>query len=135
MTYGITATGPGGTSRLVDHIRVVEPTPPPTGVPTNTPIPAATPITTPAPPVIQSFAVQPSQIQEGECIQVIWRVGGEADLIQIKRNSVVILDNAPHQGNETDCLQQTGTYVYILEASNATLMVSEERTVEVVPSG
>jgi polar amino acid transport system substrate-binding protein len=135
MTYGITATGPGGTSRLVDHIRVVEPTPPPTGVPTNTPIPVATTIPTPAPPVIQSFAVQPSQIQEGQCVQVIWRVGGEANLIQIKRNGVIILDNAPYQGNETDCLQETGTTTYTLEASNATSTVSEDRTVEVVPTG
>jgi heat shock protein HslJ len=56
-------------------------------------------------------------------------------LIQIKRNSVVILDNAPYQGNETDCLQETGTTIYTLEASNTTSMVSEDKIVEVVPTG
>jgi hypothetical protein len=135
MTYGITAVGPGGTSRLVDHIRVVEPTPGPTAVPTNTPIPESTPIASPVPPVIQSFAVLPGSIQEGQCVQVIWRVGGEAELIQILRNNVVVLDDAPHQGNETDCLQETGSYLYTLKATNAGIIVSENQTVEVVPAG
>ncbi len=119
----------------MDHIQVVEPTPGPTAVPTNTPLPLSTPRPTPVAPVIQVFDVQPSYIEEGQCVQVIWRVGAEAELIQIFRNNVVILDNAPHQGNETDCLQVTGSYLYTLEATNSGIAVSKSQTVEVVSSG
>lgn len=46
-------------------------------------------------------------------------MGGDVELIQILHNSEVILDNAPFNGSEQDCLDEPGDYVYLVEASNS----------------
>jgi hypothetical protein len=127
MEYAIEASGPGGTSRLQRHVNVVqpvEPTSPSASVP-------ATPV--PEPPVIDAFAVNPNQIQVNECVNVSWSVGGGATLIQIKRNGVVVLDNAPFSGEGQECHSESGTVTYRVEASNSagqTVFKEETITVE-----
>jgi ABC-type amino acid transport substrate-binding protein/uncharacterized protein affecting Mg2+/Co2+ transport len=111
--YTIEATGPGVTSRAQRNLTAVEPSAPP---PTATPAPA-TPA--PNPPVIQSFAVSPNQIEVGGCVQVSWRVAGDVNLIVILRDGVIVLDNAPREGSGQDCLFETGKVTYNLGASNS----------------
>jgi polar amino acid transport system substrate-binding protein len=111
--YGLEATGPGGTSRAQRNVSVVQSTAP---APTAT---AALATPAPAPPVIYAFAVSPTQIQAGKCVQVSWRTGGGTTLVQILRNGVIVLDNAPLEGAGQDCVQQSGSVNYRLVASNS----------------
>lgn len=120
VNYSIEATGAGGTSRLQRTVLVnAIPTPQVTNTPvppqaTDTPIPPpSTP--TPIPPVIYAFTVSPAQIQASECVNVSWQVGGDAAQIDLLRNGVVILPNAPFSGSVQDCLNTAGTYTYRLE--------------------
>jgi polar amino acid transport system substrate-binding protein len=122
VAYSIEAVGTGGTSRQQQNINVVDPA---TATPEPTPAPEA--------PVIQAFSVDPNQIQAGECVDVSWSVGGGASYTRILRNGAVVLDNAGFNGQETDCLQDTGGYTYRLEALNpAGESVAEERAVSVL---
>ena len=124
VTYGITASGPGGTSRQQQTISVNQPLP-------NTP--TAVPVTpTAQPPIINSFTVQPGQIEAGQCVSGSWSIGGGATKARLLRNGQVILENAPFNGSGTDCLNGAGTYVYRLEATSGQgNQTAEERTVTV----
>ncbi len=107
-TYSLVATGPGGTSRQQQVINVILPA-------TQPPPPTAT---SPAPPpTIDSFTVRPSEITQGQCVNISWRVGGAATLIQIKRDGVVVLDNAGFSGVVSSCLQTPGIVTFRIEAS------------------
>jgi polar amino acid transport system substrate-binding protein len=110
--YVLEANGPGGTSKAQRSVNVVESVAPP---PTATPVPA-TPA--PNPPVINAFAANPNQIETGQCVQVSWRASGGTTSVQILRNGAIVLDNAPLEGSEQDCIQQSGNVVYRLVASN-----------------
>lgn len=112
-SYLLEAVGPGGTSRQNAVVRV---NPAATPVPTSTPVPTTTPA--PQPPKVNSFSVQPNQIAEGNCLNVAWSVGGGATSARILRNSDVILDNAPFNGNLGDCPTPAGSYTYQVEARN-----------------
>ncbi|MCP4362998.1 MAG: transporter substrate-binding domain-containing protein [Chloroflexi bacterium] len=112
MLYKISAVGPGGTSQQTHRINVIQPTAQP---PTNTPVPA-TPV--PIPPQIDRFSVHPEEIVQGDCVSISWSVSGEASLIQIKRDGIVVLDNAGYNGTLQDCLNTVGTITYRIEASN-----------------
>lgn len=116
ITYGITASGPGGSSRQQQTINVTQPAPP-----TATPLPntpTAVPVTpTAEPAIIYAFTVQPGEIQTGECVTGNWSIGGNVSQARLLRNGQVILENAPFNGNGTDCLNAAGTYVYRLEAT------------------
>ncbi|MBE2222075.1 MAG: transporter substrate-binding domain-containing protein [Anaerolineae bacterium] len=131
VTYGITASGPGGTSRQQQIITVTQPQPPTATPQPNTP--TAVPVTpTALPPIIYSFTVQPGQIEAGQCVTGNWSIGGSANQARILRNGQVILENAPFTGSGTDCLNEAGTYVYRLEARSAQGgQTAEERTVVV----
>ncbi|MGD8474294.1 MAG: META domain-containing protein, partial [Anaerolineae bacterium] len=121
VTYNLTAVGPGGTSRQSQTITVVDAA-------------TATPAPTPAPeaPVIYSFVVSPNQIQEGECVGLSWSVGGGATYSRILRNQAVIVDDAGYSGQEMDCLDEAGSYTYILEAQNsAGQRVTQQQAVSV----
>jgi polar amino acid transport system substrate-binding protein len=121
MTYNLTAVGPGGTSRQSQTINVVDAA-------------TATPAPTPAPeaPVIYSFGVSPNQIQTGECVGLSWSVGGGATYSRIQRNQAVIIDNAGYSGQQMDCLDQVGSYTYVLEAQNsAGQRVTQQQAVNV----
>jgi polar amino acid transport system substrate-binding protein len=128
--YNLEATGPGGTGRAQRNINVIQSTAP---VPTDTPVPA-TPA--PAPPIINAFAVAPEQITAGQCVQVSWRASGGTTLVQILRNGVIVLDNAPLEGSGQDCVQQAGTVTYRMVASNsAGQSTSQDRSVTVTAGG
>lgn len=107
-TYSLVATGPGGTSRQQQVLNVILPATPP-------PPPTAT---SPSPsPTIDSFTVRPSEITQGQCVDISWRVGGAPTLIQIKRDGVVVLDNAGFSGVVSSCLQTPGVVTFRIEAS------------------
>lgn len=123
--YAIDARGPGGTSYTQEIVNVGQPA---EATPTVAP-----PTEAPA-PVITSFSVQPEQIMEAGCVNVAWSVD-MASLVQIKRDGAIVLDNAPHDGAGQDCLQESGTVVYEVFASNPTgQSVSEQRSVQVEPA-
>jgi ABC-type amino acid transport substrate-binding protein len=104
VTYAIEASGPGGTSRQQRTVTVVE-----------EPLP-----TTPRPPApeIQAFSVRPNTIVFGQCVNVTWSAGGGTTLVRLKRDGVVVLDNATLSGSAQDCPSETGLRVYRVEASN-----------------
>ncbi|MGD8473763.1 MAG: META domain-containing protein, partial [Anaerolineae bacterium] len=121
VVYNLEAVGPGGTSRQSQTITVVDAA-------------TATPVPTPEPeaPVIYSFGVSPNQIEVGECVGLSWSVGGGATYSRILRNQAVILDNAGYNGQQMDCLDQAGSYTYVLEAQNsAGQRVTQQQAVNV----
>jgi hypothetical protein len=119
--YGIYAAGPGGASRRQHNVNVVPP-----GEVTPQPTPA------PGMPAIHAFAVSPDEIQAGECVVVSWSVGGAASLVQLLRDGVVVMDDAGFSGQQIDCLDDAGSYLYRLEASSPSgESVSGEQTVAV----
>jgi hypothetical protein len=118
MAYGITAVGPGGTSQGSQTIYVVD-------AATATPEPTAEPEL----PVITAFTVRPEQILAGESVGLRWSVSGGATSSRILRAEgtdpdtavwEVVDDNAGFIGQAIDLLDTAGSYIYRLEASNAT---------------
>jgi hypothetical protein len=100
-----------------------EPTSAPATVESTEPLPTQPAYTEPPPAesgeiVFQSYAVDPERITAGECVNLTWVVEG-ADLIQLKRDGAVVLDQAPASHTYQDCLDVSEVYVYRLEASNA----------------
>ncbi len=110
--YVLEATGPGGVVRAQREVTVVE-----SSAATATAVPP-TP-TGPAAPVINSFSVRPGRLQSGQCVTINWSAGGGATRVQITRNGSLLLDNGPLTGAATDCLANSGTYTYRIEALNA----------------
>ncbi len=72
----------------------------------------------PGPIVIQSFSVDKERIVAGECVNLSWVVEN-AELIQLKRDSALSLDQAPASHTYSDCLEQPGIFLYRLEAENS----------------
>lgn len=110
MVYAIVAAGPGGTGRQQLPLSVILPAtqpPPPTAPPSD------------LPPMIDSFHVRPGEIVQGQCVDISWRVEGAATLIQIKRDGVVVLDNAGYSGVVKDCLHTPGVVTFRIEASGS----------------
>jgi hypothetical protein len=66
---------------------------------------------------IQTYSVDKGRIQVGECANISWQVDN-ADLIQLKRDEALVLDQAPAQHTYQACHDQAGIYVYRLEAKN-----------------
>jgi heat shock protein HslJ len=121
VAYGIEAVGPGGTSRQVQTINVVD-------AATATPVPTAAPEA----PTIHAFSLTPNQITAGECTGISWSVGGGTSYSRILRNGVVIVDDAGFSGQQMDCLDTAGGYTYRLEAFNPIgESVSQEQIVNV----
>lgn len=67
---------------------------------------------------ILAFTVDPNRIAPGGCVVLAWAVEN-ADLVQLKRDDAVILDNANLKDSYQDCLNESGTYRYRVEASNS----------------
>jgi len=108
IEYKLQATGPGGTSQALKYVSVVSPA-------TATPVPTAQPVL----PIIDTFSVTPSQIQAGQCVQIVWSTSGATWLVRLLRNNVLVLDNAALTGSAQDCLAYPGTYSYQLVAASA----------------
>jgi len=121
MTYVIEASGPGGTSRATQHIKVVEAAATPTAAPTGVPN-----------PVIDAFTVNPAQIQINECVAIGWSASGGTESVRLSRNGQVVQDNAGVSGSVQDCLSDPGTTTYVLEARNRVgVTVSSQASVQV----
>ncbi|MBN1146566.1 MAG: transporter substrate-binding domain-containing protein [Anaerolineales bacterium] len=129
MVYRIKAIGPMGMVTATDDVWVsekIEPTLPAQITPTPT---------LPPPPSIDSFVIDPPSVGLGQCFNLEWDVSGEADLIQIRRDEDIILDNAPDRGVGQDCPKGAGVYTYRIDVSNREgQSVFEQREVEVAPS-
>jgi polar amino acid transport system substrate-binding protein len=122
VSYVLQAEGPGGTSRGQLFVNVVNPA-------TATPAPTQPP----AAPIINAFSVSPAQIQAGQCVQINWSASGGTSFVRLIRDGAVVLDNADFSGSAQDCLNNAGSVIYRLEASNsAGNQAAEERTVSVV---
>jgi polar amino acid transport system substrate-binding protein len=106
-TYTIEASGPGGTSRAVEHVYLVQ------GQPTATPQPTGVPE-----PRIDAFTVNPGQIDVNQCVTVAWSTSGGTSSVRLLRDGSVIQDNAGLSGSLQDCLSQPGRANYRLEARN-----------------
>lgn len=113
--YALEVSGPGGTVRAQREVMVIVPAATATAV--SSPVPTPTP-TGPPPPVINSFSVQPNRIEAGQCVTLNWSAGGGANRVQITRNGRLLLDNGQLTGVATDCLVNSGTYTYRVEARN-----------------
>lgn len=116
MAYSIVASGPGGTSQAQQNLTVLaQPTAPPQA--TATPRPTST---SPAPsqPVVYSFSVTPARISTGQCVSVVWSVGGNVSKVQITRNGVIVVDFANLSGNVSDCLNTPDIYTYRVEVTS-----------------
>ncbi|MBK8987786.1 MAG: transporter substrate-binding domain-containing protein [Chloroflexi bacterium] len=128
IAYVIEAVGPGGTSREQRDITIVQPTPQPIP-PTATP--PIVPTATPQPPIINSFVVSPGQITTGQCVNIAWNVSGGTNRVNILRNGSPIIDGASFSGAFPDCLNQTGTFIYRLEATGSGQTITRDQTVTV----
>ena len=102
--YQIIATGPGGTAQAQETVNVTE-QPVPTTPPSN-------------PPQIASFTVLPATISAGEIVNISWKVTGDYSVINIYRNGAVIMGNAPDDYSIADRLDNPGTYVYRIDATD-----------------
>ena len=127
-SYVLEAQGSGGISRQQQDINVIAPTSQP---PTPTATPVVIPTATPAPPVINSFNVNPNNIQSGASVSISWSAGGGTTYVRILRNGNVIMDDAPHSGMIPDTLNSAGNYTYRIEASGNGQTVSQQQNVTV----
>lgn len=111
VVYSLSATGPGGSSRLQRSLNVI--------LPLTQPPPATAPPEV-IPPQVDSFDVRPEEISPGGCVNVSWSISGEATHIQIKRDGAVVFDRASYHGLVQDCPLTSGgeTINYRIEASN-----------------
>jgi hypothetical protein len=132
--YKLEASGSGGNSVASQTIQVIPaatatPTTPPEQ-PTNTPVPPATATATPqSDPVIYTFIAMPSEVAVGACVTLAWSVGGNTDLVQILKNGVVVLDDAPFRDSAQDCeLNEPGTVSYGIVAANKEGDAAEQQT-------
>lgn len=124
--YVIEAIGPGGTNRTNIAIVVNDAVAP---VPTATAVPA-TPI--PQPPIINFFVVDPDEVAVGECVTIRWETSGGASRVQLLRNGLIVLDNAPLRESTLDCPTEPASVTYRLEVRNtAGQVVWREEVVEV----
>jgi len=120
VTYHLEAVGPGGTSSKEETVMVVEPVEP------------VTPEPVPEDPVIHAFTVTPNQIQAGDCVNIVWSVGGGAIYANILRDGAVVMNDVNFDGQQSDCLDQPGDHVYQLKAGNvAKEVASDEQWVSV----
>jgi polar amino acid transport system substrate-binding protein len=122
VRYGLTATGPGGTSQASETINVYDPS-------TATPAPTAAPDK----PVIYSFSVSPNQIGDGDYVDLNWSTGGGTTKVDILRNGELFIHDANLTDHAQDQPSPAGTYTYQLVASNvAGEQVTQQKSVNVV---
>lgn len=68
-------------------------------------------------PVINQFSVDPSKQEIGQCVRLVWNVSGSVSRVQIQRSGTVLWDNAPLAATYDDCVNDPGTFEYVVEAS------------------
>ncbi|MCB9122255.1 MAG: transporter substrate-binding domain-containing protein [Caldilinea sp.] len=84
-------------------------------------------------PSIDFFAVVPNdRVPPGTCVDISWRVSGDGPAISLARDATALWEDAPLQANLQDCLQNEGTYVYKITATNGAGTDTQQETVTVV---
>lgn len=73
-------------------------------------------IPTENPPVIQTYIVEPLEINTGGCVNISWQVEGQITNILLQVNGQDLQNNAPSQGGTQHCPAAAGTYEYRLTA-------------------
>lgn len=87
-------------------------------------------------PDIFRFTVDPpSQIAEGQCVDIQWGVQGSVDAVMITANSTILWDNAPTSGRMEDCPSAAGTVAYMVEATGPGGTSRRQQMINVVPAG
>jgi polar amino acid transport system substrate-binding protein len=89
-------------------------------------VPAFQPTTTPAPsespPMIESFFVEPGQIDQGQCVELSW-VFSVTNLLEARlyRENLVIAENLGSPDSLVDCPQSSGRNEYrlVVESANS----------------
>jgi hypothetical protein len=121
FAYLLEATGPGGTSRMQQYVRVLE---------------NATPVPTPSgEPIIKLFSATPADIKVDECTMISWSAGGGTTKVDILKDGQVVLANAPFAGAQQDCLNAAGTVIYRIEASNNSGQTASQEAMVTVSDG
>jgi hypothetical protein len=124
VTYALEATGPGGSNRMQQNLRVGE------KPPTQPPPPPPQAVDK---PVIHAFSVTPGQIRLGESVNLSWQTGGGTTFVRIVSGDDVVIRNAPLIGTATDQPRKAGTVPYRIIAYNPDeKRVYEVREVDVV---
>lgn len=116
--YTLRASGPGG--NVLQNRAVVARDEAPTPEPPQ-----------PEPPVINSFTAEPATVNIGQCTNLNWNVGGDAELVRILRNGELAFDTLPAQGFGQDCFQNRGQVSYELQATGVGQTVSAQQQVTV----
>lgn len=84
-------------------------------------------------PTIRSFTLNPpNQIQEGQCVDVRWEVGGNATSVTVARNGTALWDGAPLNGTTRDC-PPVGTAAYTVVASGPGGTANAQQNLSVLP--
>ncbi len=87
-------------------------------------------------PVITRFTAEPSQINQGDCVLLTWRVDRANDTV-LYRDNIVIWPGAPTNGSVQDCPpNSSGQIIYSLEArgSGGTTWAQDIVNVSAVPT-
>lgn len=88
-----------------------------------------------APDVYRFTVDPPSQIAQGECVDIRWGVQGSVDAVTITANSAVLWDNAPTSGHMEDCPSAAGTVAYMVEATGPGGTSRRQQMINVLPTG
>lgn len=132
QAYGLTATGPGGTSQAQWVINIVDSATP---LPTSTATVAPTTPTPSTEPVIYFFNANPNPVRVNNCVTLSWNVGGNASRVSLLKNSQIVQENLSFHSSWSDCSTgNLGTVIYVLLASSPfNQTTTEQQSVNVTP--
>jgi len=86
----------------------------------------------PGAPVINRFSVDPSQINTGQCVSIVWQVSGNVSTVRIMRGGNPVWDGAPITGSTSDCPPGNGRIGYTIEATGPGGTSREQRDVTII---
>jgi hypothetical protein len=120
FVYRLEVDNSAGSENWMELQVIVDPQPQPTATPI--PLPTSPPEVS-LPPAsgtvtINLYTVDRPRITVGECALISWEVFN-ADQIQLMRDGEVIVPSAQLKDSYEDCYDETGIYVYRLEARNS----------------
>jgi ABC-type amino acid transport substrate-binding protein len=108
VVYELEASGTGGTSRAQQVLNML---------PSQA---TAQPTLAPGAPAVDAFTAQPSQITQGQCVQLVWSASGNTVGVRLVRNNTTLVDTGLLSGNAQDCPTDAGTLTYRAEAYSPT---------------
>ena len=84
-------------------------------------------------PSVDFFAVVPNdRVPPGTCLDISWQVSGDDAVVSLVRNTTALWEDAPLQATLQDCLQNEGSYLYRLTATNSAGQDTHQESVTVV---